>query len=105
MAKRSELAQQLLASLRKQKVLSAGNRVGVGVSGGADSVALLRLLLELRENLGFVLCVVHFNHKLRGKTSDADERFVERLAAKHGLEFIVAREDIGAKAKRERANL
>ena len=105
MAKRSELAQQLLASLRKQKVLSAGNRVGVGVSGGADSVALLRLLLELRGNLGIVLCVVHFNHQLRGKASNADEKFVEKLAAQHELEFFVAREDVGAKAKRERANL
>lgn len=105
MAKRSALAQQLLESIKKQKVLSAGNRVGVGVSGGADSVALLRLLLELREKLGLVLCVVHFNHKLRGKASDADEKFVQKLAAKHGLEYFAAREDIGAKAKRERANL
>jgi len=52
-----------------------------------------------------VLCVVHFNHKLRGRASETDEKFVARLAAKHGLEFFVAREKIAAKAKRERGNL
>ncbi len=82
-----------------------GDRVGVAVSGGADSVALLLLLLELRGKLGIVLSVVHFNHKLRGKASDADEVFVAKLAAKHGLEFHSASVDVAKKAKKERANL
>jgi len=79
--------------------------VGVAVSGGADSVALLLLLLELREKLGIVLSVVHFNHKLRGKASDADEAFVAKLAVKHGLEFHSASVYVAKKAKKERANL
>ena len=82
-----------------------GDRVGVAVSGGADSVALLLLLLELREKLGVVLSVVHFNHKLRGKASDADEKFVAQLAAKHGLEFHTASLYVAQKAKKEKANL
>ena len=77
----------------------------MAVSGGADSVALLLLLLELREKLGIVLSVVHFNHKLRGKASDADEKFVAELAEKHGLEFHSASADVAKKAKRERANV
>jgi len=79
--------------------------VGVAVSGGADSVALLLLLQELHEKLGVVLSVVHFNHKLRGKASDADEQFVAKLAAKHGLEFHTASVHVRKKAKKERANL
>src|SRR5438045_7927853 len=75
---RSPLGQRLLASLKKQEMMRPGDRVGVAVSGGADSVALLLLLLELRGKLGIVLSVVHFNHKLRGKASDADEVFVAR---------------------------
>src|SRR5260370_12034222 len=86
-------------------MLRPGERVGVAVSGGADAVALLLLILELREKLGIVLSVVHFNHKLRGKVSDADERFVAKLAAKHGLEFHSASVDVAKKAKEERANL
>jgi len=105
MPRRNELAQRLQALLHKGNLLRPGERLGVAVSGGADSVALLRLLLELREELGCVLCVVHFNHKLRGRASDADEKFVAGLAAKHGLEFFVARENIAAKTKRERGNL
>jgi tRNA(Ile)-lysidine synthase len=89
----------------KQETLRPGDRVGVAVSGGADSVALLMLLLELREKVGIVLSVVHFNHKLRGAASDADENFVAQLAAQHGLAFHVARANVSARAKREKANL
>ncbi len=86
-------------------MLRPGDRLGVAVSGGADSVALLLLLLELREKLGIGLSVLHFNHKLRGKASDADEKFVAKLAAKHGLPFHTASIDVAKKAKAERANL
>ncbi len=81
------LAQSVLEYIRRQKLLKAGDRVGIAVSGGADSVALLRLLLELRRELGIVLSVVHFNHKLRGAEADADEQFVAGLAVRHKLEL------------------
>jgi tRNA(Ile)-lysidine synthase len=102
---RSSLAGRLLISLKKSEMLRAGVRVGVGVSGGADSVALLMLLLELREKLGIVVRVAHLNHKLRGKASETDEKFVAALAAKHGVEFHVESVDVAARAKREKANL
>ena len=86
-------------------MLRPGQRAGAAVSGGADSVALLRLLLEIREQLGIVLSVVHFNHKLRGKASDADERFVTALAEKFGLPIHIGRADVAARARREKANL
>ena len=104
-AVRSTLTQHLLEHVQKERYLLPGDRVGVAVSGGADSVALLLLLLALREKLGIVLSVVHFNHKLRGKACHADEKFVAKLAAKHGLEFHSASTDVAKKAKKERANL
>src|SRR5260221_3731218 len=79
--------------------------MGVAVSGGADWVALLLLLLELRKQLGIVLSVAHFNHKLRGKDSEADEKFAAKLAAKYGLAFHSGHADVAAKAKRDKANL
>lgn len=82
-----------------------GDRVVVAVSGGADSVALLRLLLELREKRGLVLSVAHFNHRLRGRASDADETFVSKLASSYDLPFHTARADVAAKALREKSNL
>ena len=86
-------------------MLCAGERVGVGVSGGADSMALLLLLLELREELGTVVSVAHLNHKLRGAASDADEKFVAKMAAKHGVAFHSESVNVAAKARREKANL
>ena len=103
--RRSELAEALKQTLRGKFGVGAGERMGIGVSGGADSVALLVLLLELREELGIVPCVVHFNHKLRERASDADEKFVTKLAARHDLEFFSERQNVLAKAKRERTNL
>ena len=102
---RSTLSQQLLQHMKAHEFVRPGDRVGVAVSGGADSVALLLLLLELREKLGIIVSVVHFNHILRGKASDADEKFVAKLAAKHGLEFHSSSADVAKKAKKERANL
>jgi tRNA(Ile)-lysidine synthase len=62
------------------------NRIGVAVSGGADSVFLLTALHEL----GQAAAVLHVNHKLRGPESDADETFVQALSAKYGIPFHTA---------------
>lgn len=101
----SELGVRLLQHLREKQWAGAGQRVGVAVSGGADSVGLLFLLLELRAKLGIVLSVVHFNHKLRGRASEADEKYVAKLAAQFDLRFYVEHENISAKSKQERRNL
>jgi tRNA(Ile)-lysidine synthase len=95
------LEQQLLSHIRRRELLSAGDRVGVAVSGGIDSVALLRLLLELRFELGIVLSVVHFNHKLRGAESDGDEEFVRNLAREHDLESYVDEADVAKHAREQ----
>lgn len=102
---RSDLTEQLLRKTREHGLLRAGMRVGVAVSGGADSVALLRLLVAMRAELGVVVSAVHFNHKLRGKASDADEKFVAALAEKLGVTLHLGRADVAGKAKREKANL
>jgi tRNA(Ile)-lysidine synthase len=91
--------------MQNQRLPHAGDRVGVAVSGGADSLALLFLMLELREQLGIVLSVVHLNHKLRARASDADEKFVAKLSAKCGLPFHVEQSDVASLAKRKKANL
>jgi tRNA(Ile)-lysidine synthase len=91
------LTERLLKTIRKQQSIRAGDRLAVAVSGGADSVALLCLLLELRAELGIVLSVAHVNHKLRGEESDEDERFVAKLARQHGLELHVCEASVNGK--------
>lgn len=99
------LTERVLDHIRRQELMKAGQRVGVAVSGGIDSVALLRLLLELRGELGIVLSVVHFNHKLRGAESDGDEEFVEHLAREHSLEFTCDSDDVAGHAAAEGISL
>src|SRR6476661_9885566 len=82
-----------------------GDRAGVAVSGGADSVALLRLLLELRVELGLVLSVIHFHHQIRGAEADADQQFVADLAREHNLEAHFASGDVPAAAAEEGVSL
>jgi len=99
------LPEAVLAYIRRHCLLAPGDRVGVAVSGGADSVALLRLLLELRRELGIVLSAVHFNHKLRGADSEEDERFVANLAQKCNLEFHCSGGDVAQFAAEEQLSL
>jgi tRNA(Ile)-lysidine synthase len=82
-----------------------GDLVGIGVSGGADSVALLRLLAELRPHLGIRLNVLHFHHQLRGAEADEDERFVAALARDLGFDFHTDRADVATEARRNGWNL
>jgi tRNA(Ile)-lysidine synthase len=100
-----ELAERVLAHVRREELLGAGDRVGVAVSGGIDSVALLRLLIEVRHELGIVLSVVHFNHRLRGAEAEADQEFVAGLARGHGLEFHAASGDVGRRAAEEHSGV
>lgn len=100
-----DLAGLVFQHLRNNDWVKPGQRIGVAVSGGADSVALFLLFLELREKLGIVLSVVHFNHKLRGRSSENDEKFVASLAASHRVPCFLTHEDIASKSRRERSNL
>ncbi len=77
-------------------MLPPGQRVGVGLSGGADSMCLLHLLMEMAPEWGWRLTVLHVDHGLRGAASLADAEFVEREAARLGLPFILERADVRA---------
>ncbi|MFZ0036720.1 MAG: tRNA lysidine(34) synthetase TilS [Candidatus Acidiferrales bacterium] len=102
---KSELHHGILETIRRHRMLIAGDRVGVAVSGGADSVALLRLIEDLQDELGIGLCALHLNHGLRGEASDADAAFVANLARTRGLELFSEREDVAAEARRNHWNL
>ena len=102
---RTPLEQRVLEFIRHSRMLSAGDRAGVAVSGGADSIALMRLLETLRNELGITLMVVHFDHMLRGGESDTDARFVAEVARASGLEFLSARENVRVAAEQHGWNL
>jgi tRNA(Ile)-lysidine synthase len=101
----TSLQTRVFRTITRQRMFQPGAHVGVAVSGGADSVALLRILDELRDELGVGLAVLHFNHQLRGAESDDDEKFVAALATDKGIEFFSAREDVSAVARARGWNL
>jgi tRNA(Ile)-lysidine synthase len=80
-------------------LLKPGLRLAVGLSGGADSVALLRALAGRSGELGLVIHAAHLHHGLRGAEADADLAFARELAAKLGLPFHAARVDAAAEAQ------
>lgn len=71
-----------LAAIAQHRMLQGGGRVVVGVSGGADSVALLHFLWACSGELGITVLAAHVNHGLRGAESDRDEQFVSDLCAR-----------------------
>src|SRR5271156_4815342 len=99
------IQKRVLETIFRHSMIRPGDRVGVGVSGGADSVALLLLLAELRAKLGIGIFVLHFHHQLRGIEADEDELFVKALAAEFHFEFISGRGDVAGEARLNGWNL
>jgi tRNA(Ile)-lysidine synthase len=77
----------------------------VAVSGGVDSMVLLEVLQQLARKHRWRLTVAHFNHRLRGRSSDVDERLVRRTAAKLRLPVLVAGADVRAYARAQKLSL
>jgi tRNA(Ile)-lysidine synthase len=90
----------VLAAIRSDDLLRAGDRVVVAASGGPDSMALLEVLAELRERLGLWLCVAHLNHGLRGTEAEADAGFVAARAAELGLPARLGQADVAGERHR-----
>ena len=80
-------------------MLKPGMRVAVGLSGGADSVALLCALAQRSRELGLVLHAAHLHHGLRGEEADGDLEFCRALAARLQIPFHEARVDTAAEAR------
>ena len=71
-----------VARALKRLALRRDDLILLAISGGADSVTLLHILVELRERFGYRLACAHLNHRLRGAESDRDESFVRELCAR-----------------------
>ena len=92
-------ADKVLRWCRSQNLFPGGGPVTAALSGGADSVAMLHLLLELSGVLGITVTAAHFNHHLRGAASDRDEDFCRGLCEKLGVPLRVGGADVAALAR------
>ena len=88
------MLQRVEENIQNRRLLKRGQAVLVAVSGGLDSMALLHFLHELSSRHRWKLTVAHFNHRLRGRSSDADERLVRQTAAAMKLPFVATRANV-----------
>ncbi len=78
-------------------MVEPGDTILLGVSGGPDSVALLRGLFELKQELNLELAIAHLNHSARGKESDRDARFVKDMGEALQIKTFIEKMDVAAK--------
>ena len=101
MAVRDGVYRKVVQAITEYKMIAPGERVIVGVSGGADSVCLLDVLRSYQQELPFSIMVVHVEHGIRGQESLEDARFVEQLCESWKIPCQVERVDVTALAKEE----
>ncbi len=94
----------VLRAINNNRMIEEGDKVVVGVSGGADSVALLLQLAEYRHQTDYTLQVFHLNHMIRPDASD-DEEFVRRLCRRLNVPFFSVSRDVTAMSKEEHISL
>ena len=90
--------------IKKNKLLTKGDNLILGVSGGADSVCLLYILNELKDEYDLKITAVHVNHMIR-ETAGRDEEFVEKLCKKLNADYLSFKIDCPAVAKRDGLSL
>ncbi len=86
-------------------MIAPNDAVLVAVSGGPDSVTLVRILQTLKTQYQISLSIAHFNHMLRGEESQQDEAFVKCLAEKLGLPYFCQRQDVASFAKKNKLSI
>ena len=101
----SRFFEQVDESIRTRQLLSPGQRVLVAVSGGVDSMVLLHTLQALAPRHNWRLVIAHFNHRLRGRSSLADEHLVRRTAARLHLPYVAESGDVRALAREQGLSL
>ena len=83
------MEREILAYIKQNRIIGKNDVVLAGVSGGSDSMAMLRILKELQGKLDFTLRAVHIHHGIRGKEADRDQSFVENICRKWQIPFNV----------------
>jgi tRNA(Ile)-lysidine synthase len=89
-----QLLPHIAQSIRDHRLFHPRQPIMIAVSGGLDSMVLLHVLHSLSAQHHWRLCVAHFNHQLRGRSSDADERLVRRTAKTWKLPIVVERANV-----------
>lgn len=88
------MIEKIRKTIKKYDLFSYGASITVGVSGGADSMALLSVLLSLKDEFSLNISAVHVNHGIRGEEAQRDENFVRDFCKKNNVELKIYKRDI-----------
>ncbi|MBE6008675.1 MAG: tRNA lysidine(34) synthetase TilS [Lachnospiraceae bacterium] len=94
------MLKKVMATITEYGMLKNGDHIIIGLSGGADSCALLSVLCHIKDSSDLKLTAVHINHCLRGEEADCDEAFAKELCERLGVEFISERADVKTYAEK-----
>ena len=101
---KQQTEEKVFSFLEKYKMIQSGDKVILGVSGGADSVCLLFLLLEYQKKTAFEMLAVHVDHGIRGEAALEDAVYVEELCRQQGVAFRLERADVKGFSKAEKCS-
>lgn len=87
------MKQKILQTIKKYNLIENGDRIVIGVSGGPDSICLLHILNEIKNELNFKIYVAHVNHMIR-QEADSETEYVQEFCKKLGIECFVKKVDV-----------
>lgn len=89
----------VLDFINENSLIKNGDKILVGLSGGADSVCLTHILISLKESLNIQVFAAHVNHGIRGGEAQRDETFVKDFAEKYGVQLFIKHADVPSESK------
>jgi tRNA(Ile)-lysidine synthase len=101
----TDLLQHIEQNIQNRELLKRGRTILVAVSGGLDSMVLFHTLVKLSARHKWKIVVAHFNHQLRGRASQADEKLVRKTAVAMKLPFVVERADVKKFAQKSKLSI
>ena len=88
------MKQKVMETIKKYNLINSKDKIVLGVSGGPDSIAMLDILRQIKDEMNFEMYVAHINHNIRGKEADADEEYVKKYCEKYNIKCFSKKIDV-----------
>lgn len=88
------MKQKVMETIKKYNLINSKDKIVLGVSGGPDSMAMLDILRQIKDEMNFEMYVAHINHNIRGKEADADEEYVKKYCEKYNIKCFSKKIDV-----------
>ena len=96
------MIEEVLKTIEQYNLIEDGDKIVLAVSGGPDSIAMLDILRQLRDEIKFEIYVVHINHNIRGKDADEDEEYVKKYCENYNIKCFSKKIDVPTIAQNEK---